>query len=372
MLNKYCTFIVFIFISIANLNVAKAKSADSTQNKTSISLHSFMDVFYAYDFNKPKFEQRQDFFYNHNRHNEFNLNLGMIGLKIDNAQYRAKLTFQTGTYSYDNYATEPVYTNSIYESTVGISLNKQNNLWIDAGIFPSHIGFESAISINNPTLTRSLTAENSPYYLAGTKLSYKPNDKWTAQLVICNGWQRIQRIRGKELPSIGTRLAFDNDKFQLNWSTLIGNENPYPNSGIRIFNDLYSTINLGSKAILTLGFDYGLEENTANNNQSEFNSWWNTTAIIQYLWNYKWSSSIRAEYFSDQYLIVTNSNLPFNTSSASFNIDYKPQKSMALRLEARYFTADEKVFEGWGNPIKSDFLLCASMALNIEQILLKK
>jgi hypothetical protein len=50
---------------------------------------------------------------------------------------------------------------NIYEANVGISLNKKNNLWVDAGVMPSHIGFESAISMDNWYLTRSLLAENS-------------------------------------------------------------------------------------------------------------------------------------------------------------------------------------------------------------------
>lgn len=78
----------------------------------------------------------------------------------------------------------------IYESNIGISLNKKNNLWLDAGIFGSHIGFESAISKDCWTLTRSLFAENSPYYLSGTKLTYNPNEHWEFAVIICNGWQR--------------------------------------------------------------------------------------------------------------------------------------------------------------------------------------
>ena len=37
-----------------------------------------------------------------------------------------------------------------------------DNLWLDAGIFVSHIGLESANSRDNLTLTRSIMADNSP------------------------------------------------------------------------------------------------------------------------------------------------------------------------------------------------------------------
>jgi hypothetical protein len=101
------------------------------------------------------------FYFNHNRHNEFNLNLGFVKLGLEHSKYRANLALQTGTYSNDNYSAEPGLLKNIFEANVGLSLNKKNNLWIDAGVFASHIGFESAISTDNLTMTRSLLAENS-------------------------------------------------------------------------------------------------------------------------------------------------------------------------------------------------------------------
>jgi hypothetical protein len=58
-----------------------------------------------------------------------------------------------------------------------MKLSKKQNLWLDAGIMPSHIGFESAVSADCWTLTRSLLAENSPYYETGIKLGYVSKDE---------------------------------------------------------------------------------------------------------------------------------------------------------------------------------------------------
>ena len=69
-----------------------------------------------------------------------------------------------GTYMNANYAAEPEYLKNIYEANAGIKISKNENLWIDVGILPSHIGFETAIRKDNWTLTRSMVAENSPYY----------------------------------------------------------------------------------------------------------------------------------------------------------------------------------------------------------------
>lgn len=168
-MRKYSLFLLIL----GALNIQAQDSASAPQ----IRVSGFLDVFYCYDLNRPSGPSRQSFFYNHNRHNEFNLNLGIIKLDVEHEKYRANLALQAGTYVTDNYTQVPDMLKNVFEANMGLSLNKKNDLWLDAGILTSHIGFESAITSENWTLTRSILAENSPYYFSGAKLSYTPNDK---------------------------------------------------------------------------------------------------------------------------------------------------------------------------------------------------
>ena len=45
---------------------------------------------YAYDFNKPQTNYRQKFFYTYNRHNEFNLNLGLVNPHCSYLRYSTR------------------------------------------------------------------------------------------------------------------------------------------------------------------------------------------------------------------------------------------------------------------------------------------
>jgi hypothetical protein len=74
------------------------------------------------------------------------------------------LGLHAGTYVHDNYAQEPKALRHIYEANIGLSLSKKNKLWVDLGVFESHIGFEVAQSTENQTLTKSICAELSPYF----------------------------------------------------------------------------------------------------------------------------------------------------------------------------------------------------------------
>jgi len=80
---------------------------DSTWKSTpAVSMSRFVDVFYMYDLNQPDGDERQAFLYNHNRHNEFNLNLGLLQLEVEHSKYRANLAIQARTYAEDNYSAE--------------------------------------------------------------------------------------------------------------------------------------------------------------------------------------------------------------------------------------------------------------------------
>lgn len=84
-----------------------------------------------------------------------------------------------------NYVAEPGILKNIYEANIGVKLSRKYDLWLDVGIIPSHIGSESAVSKDCYTLTRSIAAENSPYFETRAKLTYiTQSRKWLASVNI--------------------------------------------------------------------------------------------------------------------------------------------------------------------------------------------
>ncbi|WP_210490158.1 porin [Rufibacter aurantiacus] len=310
-----------------------------------VSFSGFVDVFYAYDFNKPQENFRQPFLYNHNRHHEVNLNLGLVKAAVTHAKYRANLALQTGTYANDNYAAEPGVLKNIFEANAGLSLNPKNTLWLDAGIFSSHLGFESAISLDNWTLTRSLVAENSPYYLAGAKLTYSPHAKLDLVALVCNGWQRIERVEGNSLLSWGTQVTYrPNENTTLNWSTFLGTDTPDSTRRMRYFNNLYGKFQLTPRFGLLAGFDLGWQQQAKNS--SRYDVWLGPVLIGRYTLTQKWAAALRAEYYQDKTGIIIPTQTPhgFRTSGFSLNVDYTPIPHLAARLEGRWFHSQDPLF----------------------------
>lgn len=362
--------LALIFLLFVNGSWSQNDSVWTTQPEVTFS--GFADVFYVFDFNLPTTVQRQDFLFNHNRHNEFNLNLGLLKWKVEHAKYRSNFAVQAGTYANDNYSAEPGLLKSIAEANIGISLGKANKLWLDAGVLPSYIGFESAISMDNPTLTRSLLAENSPYFMTGAQLSYKPNDHWMFAGLIVNGWQRIQRIQGNSLLSFGTQVNYrKGDRVTLNWSTFVGTDDPDSTRRMRYFSNLYGQFKIKNRFELIAGFDLGFQQRSKN--AVQYDNWLSPVVIGQYTFNKKWKTALRAEYYSDETAIIlfTGTKNGFKTTGLSLNVDFSPFQQIMWRMEGRWLNSKDALFKTTGNPSYNNFFVGTSIAIKFSQSLMK-
>jgi hypothetical protein len=355
-------------IILINLNLFFFAQNDSIWNqKPNFNFSGFLDVFYAYDFNQPDGNFRQPFLYNHNRHNEFNINLGLIKLGVEHSKYRANLAIQTGTYANDNYVAEPGLLKTIFEANVGLALNKKNTIWLDAGVFPSHVGFESAISVNNMTLTRSLCAESSPYFLSGAKLTFNPNEKWEIVGLVTNGWQRIKKIEGNSMLSGGTQVNFSpNENVSLNWSTFVGTDDPDTTRRMRYFNNFYGQFQVSEKFGFIAGFDIGIQQTLKGS--SNYDTWLSPILISQFSINKKWKTAIRAEYYQDEkgVIIPTGTINGFQTTGVSLNLDYSPSPNTVFRIEGRWFNSFDPIFEKNNSFSNNNFFVATSIAIKFN------
>ena len=339
---------------------------DSAAKPNPLTISGYVEAYYSYDFNKPANNDRPGFFYSHNRHNEFNLNLGFIKAAYNNDKVRANLAIGTGTYMNANYAAEPGTIKNIYEANAGVKISKTKNLWVDAGIFASHIGFESAVSKDCWTLTRSILADNSPYFESGAKITYtSDNNKWIFSGMALNGWQRIKRVDDNSLMSFGTQIQYKpNATTTLNYSTFIGTDKPDSARLMRYFHNLYAIINLTSKFGVTAGFDIGTEQKVKGS--SDMNTWYSPVVILKYSIDDKWAVAARAEYYYDKNGVIIASGTPhgFQTAGFSANIDYAPLPNAVIRLEARTLNSKDAVFTKGLNTTKNNTFITSSIAVS--------
>ena len=359
--------IFLVAITVANIGIShpvKAQEMDTVS--AHLALSAYAEVYYSYDFNKPTDHMRQPFFYTYNRHNEISLNLGYIKAAYSSKTVRANLALMVGTYADHNLAAESNTMQHVYEASVGIKLSKSRELWLDAGVLPSHIGFESAVGKDCWTLTRSLQADNSPYFETGVRLSYgSVNGKWHMAALVLNGWQRIARVDGNNTPAFGHQLTFKpNDKITLNSSSFIGNDKPDSVRAMRYFHDFYAQFQLSSRFALTAGFDIGAEQKAKGS--SAFSSWYSPALVARYTPNSKWAIAGRVERYRDKYGVVVVQNVAGGTDiyGYSLNVDYAINSHAVWRIEGRQLHSPENAFEKSGGLVKNNFFITSSLAVS--------
>lgn len=342
----------FLSILILQLPLVCFGQDTTSENKRSKFIFSgYADIYYQYDFNKPADKLRPAFLYNFKKNNEVNVNLALLKGNFESKKLRANLGVMSGNYSKYNLSAEPKFFRHIYEANIGYKFS--DNVSIDVGILPSHIGCESAIAKDNWNLSRSILAENSPYYETGIKLNFNPNEKWSTSLLIVNGWQNIKDYNSSK--AVGTQIVFKPDtKWIFSSSTFLGNEKPDMAKQLRLFHNLHITYTVSDKLKTLFMLDLGAERKP---DRSGYNNWMGTAFFLQYSISEKFSSAARLEFYKDKNGVIVSNYFPleFKTTGVALNIDYRPAKNLVIRTEVRSLNASENILERNTSKLKSNF-----------------
>ncbi len=336
---------IVVFASVLLGVAGNLAAQDKPTNPLTIG--GYAEVYYLHDFNNPLNNSRPGFVYSHNRNNEVSVNLAFIKAAYGTEKVRANFALAAGSYMNANYAAEPGVLKNIYEANAGLKLSKHHNMWVEVGIFSSHLGFESAVGKDNWTLTRSLFADNSPYYETGAKISYTSRSgRWFISGLLLNGWQRIQRVEGNTTPAFGHQIVYrPSDKLTLNSSSFVGSDKADSVRQMRYFHNLYAIYQISSKFGITAGFDMGMEqEEKASDN---YNVWYTPIVLVKYVPTDRISLTARGEYYRDEHAVLISAGdtaSGFDTVGYSLNADYTILDNVVWRMEFRNLQAKEATF----------------------------
>lgn len=335
-------------VALASLSASNDSASKTALPDTAVtvSFGGFVDSYYAYDFGRPKNIDRP-FTTQAARHNEFNVNLAYVEAKVSGPRVRGRLALQAGTSVQSNYSGEPrVGTVSgpdvsrfIQEAVAGYAITP--SLWIDAGIFFSHIGEEGFVSRDNLTYTRSLSADYTPYYESGVKLTWQATSKLSALLTVVNGWQNISE--NNQDKAVGARFDFvPSASTTFSYYNFLGNE---AGSGLlRAFNGVGVKSSLASNFAIQGNFDYGTQEKAAGGHSA----WWSSAWIGKLQLSPTVGVSARGEYYHDTDNVMVATSLPggFKATTTSLGLDVSPLGGPRVlwRSEIRGTWATEPVF----------------------------
>lgn len=353
------SLVFILFFALAAEGLSQAIEKDSVK-ESPLSVGAYLDLYYNFNFNKPS-DGYNPYFFSYNRHNEINVNLAFLDLNYKTPDFKSRITLGVGTYMNANYAAEPGSLKNIVEASVSFRLWREKNIWMEAGVLSSPYTNESPISKDQLMYTRSLSAENVPYYLSGVRLLTPLSSKVNLYLSVLNGYQVIQKA-GQHL-SFGSRLEIlPADKIQINWNTFIGNTQSaqQPKFRMRYLNDLYLIFSPSEKWETTANFYYGIQEKEEG--KSEY---WQGNAAARYSFTARWSLSGRLEYYDDTGVSefpLSDMVRAFKTFSAGLCLNYKINAHAMARLEGRQFFSPDKLYVNpTGNPAFNQFWITGGL-----------
>jgi hypothetical protein len=316
MLHKTHWLIALIAVAIC--------SSLSAQDSTNVSFEGYAEVYYGAQ--QSTATQRPDFLDNHTV-NGLAVNIAWLKWTVDHNRWRIVAAPMIGTYVNSNLDNEPNAVQHLYEASIGYRLGGGANSRIDAGVMPSHIGLESNFGRNNLNLTRSLLAENTPYYECGVRWSGTTENGLSWAVLVLNGWQRIAVADDQIRPNFGMQLQHDNKKGRvLNYSNYLGSIN----GRYSVYHNFYATQKIASNWFINAEFNYEAMERS-----KDFIG--GSLALGKQLFH-DWTVAGRIEQVRDvnnTYFATRTTPAQINPGGWSANIDYQPHKAIKCRIEAR-------------------------------------
>ncbi len=316
-----------------------------------LSLHGYADVYYGFNLNRPL--DGGNFMAGTGttgkRANHLTLNVAALDVAADLDPVAVRLVLQYGSGPEILYAAEPrggaigpEVWKVLQVATVAYKAPLGRGLLIEAGIFPSHIGFEVFPSKDNWNYTRGWNGELSPYYQAGLKLAYSFTDELSAQLYLLNGWQLVGE--NNEAKTLGLQLAWNGKRLTAALNGLFGPELAGDNGRWRLFGDLLLGVRATGWLSLMASVDLGYQQLPgASASEPDGGALWWTA--------YGWARlqpltflalSLRGGYYDDHdgYITGTVQALAELTTT----LELRLQDRCILKLEGRYDRSTAAVF----------------------------
>ena len=356
--------------SVLGVAVLLAQASAVPAESASVQFHGFVDVFYGLNTNRPfdgtSFVPGTGT--TARRANEFNLNAAAVDVSLQPRPVGFHLTLAVGSGPDVVHASEPAGSaigpdvwRFVYQASVSYTVPIGSGLVVEAGIYPSHIGFESFFSKDNWTYTRGWMGEFSPYYQAGVKASYAFDAHWSAQLHFLNGWQTIGD--NNRANAVGTQLAWNSDAASFAFNTFAGPELPGDDSHWRLFGDLTALMKVTRRLSLGATADVGWQD------RPQGAAIWHAAAVLARLaFSDRLAVAARAEYYDD--VDGFFSGAPQVLREGTATLELRPAEHLIVKLEVRQDFAGARVFsaerDAAGNPTfsKTQTLAIASAVVD--------
>ncbi|MBC7473246.1 MAG: outer membrane beta-barrel protein [Candidatus Sericytochromatia bacterium] len=331
-----------------------------------IKIEGYVDTYYAIDTDTSVLPQSADKRLQNTRtlnaigfrKNEVNINTAQVSASINADWYRSKLSIAYGTIPLQSW---PASYLNLQEANLGFKL--RDNLWLDGGLFLTHIGGESLLPRYNWLSTLSLTTMFEPFYQGGVKLTFKPIEQFEMQLHLLNGYGLLEAVN--PYPSFGWLFNYTPmSNFTAVYSGYAGNPNANgAATAVRLFHDVNLSYQITEKFGLRGEVDVATQSDIQSIYHSEF-------LTAHYDFTPMFNVSLRGEYVNDEKgMLSAYPNLKdagITGAGVTLGGEFKPSTNSYVRLEGRELILDankNKIFKSGNDATSNRFELMLSSGI---------
>jgi hypothetical protein len=325
-----------------------AEEKITRQYPTSITVDGYIDSYATYSTDSAStLNNRQELYSAVGpRTNQIGLNVARIGMAYSAYRVKANLGLFWGDIPASTL--EPTFP-MISDANVGIRIH--NGLWLELGVFPTHIGSESLLPRDNLISSLAIATWHEPFFFTGAKLNWEVSDRIDIQLIGLNNYNTQVDVRQRMEKAVGLYVRFrPTEQTRFCFSNYLDNypkRNSADSTGRRLF--IYNNLHFGwdnGKFSLLLGGDFGAQENAElpSKEQKIGTAFiYNGLAIFKYYIKPAFSVALRYENFNNSdnfFQLKQDSKSPFQQvlrlNAGTLSLEYIPFERAYLRLEGRY------------------------------------
>jgi len=222
-----------------------------------------------------------------------------------------------------------------------------DKLTVRAGHFYAPCGYETAMAPDNFFYSHSYTfLYGQPRTLTGAMLTYKLNDRLSANAGLDAGWNAWESINDKAGVLAGFTWITPDQRTTLSFEIFVNNQQ-LTGENVRSQYALVLARKFNDRLTYAFEHDYGRDDDAVSGQAGPRDAAWCSFAhYVVYTLNPCWSLGVRYEWFDDEDgLVIAGLGNPhgINLSPAasqwnalSVGVNYKPNANVVLRSELRW------------------------------------
>lgn len=311
-----------------------SQQKDSTSR---FSYGAYIDFYYAYYSDSVGKGNFESFPTAAPKNKTLGLNLAQATVKYATSRFKSILTLHYGDIASSAWSQRY---NFIQEANAAVRLHPK--LWVEAGLFRSHIGLESIQPRENVTSSISTVVFYHPYFVSGAKLSYQPTKKVGLGFHIYNGYNTFVETNTNK--TLGASLSYSpKEELSLTYNVLFTDELPkYEGKNHRrIYNNMMAVYKK-NKIQLMSEFNFGSQQNSSMEDSTLCAYMLSSSMTTKYTLYKKASLYGRGELFYDPHQMLSGpvynqygEKIGLNLWGVTFGGEYRVNEKSYMRLESR-------------------------------------